>query len=59
MGKIKSCYKCPKRYIGCHGKCKTYKDEVQENAVLKQKILEDRCVEHEIYLYNKSSAGMR
>ena len=25
------CYKCEKREVGCHGKCKEYLAEVEEN----------------------------
>ena len=30
QGKVKACYKCPDRKVGCHGSCEKYK-EMQEH----------------------------
>lgn len=30
MGKINCCYKCEKRYLGCHADCEDYKKEKEE-----------------------------
>ena len=54
-----SCYGCAERYIGCHSSCIHHKRRTQARQQIKQKIREERCIEYEIYLYNKSSAGMR
>lgn len=54
-----SCYGCTERYIGCHSNCIHHKRRTQKRQQIKQKMLEDRCVDYEIYLYDKSSAGMR
>lgn len=31
MNRITSCYKCPKRKIGCHATCSDYAEGVAEN----------------------------
>lgn len=30
MSKINCCYKCEKRYLGCHAECEEYKKEKEE-----------------------------
>ena len=30
MSKINCCYKCEKRYLGCHADCEEYKKEKEE-----------------------------
>ena len=35
---MNSCKDCTERYIGCHGKCETYKAYCAERAELKAKI---------------------
>lgn len=33
----KCCFGCEERYIGCHGKCKLYQDEVKISTETKEK----------------------
>lgn len=36
------CYNCQKRYLGCHSKCKDYKDAKQEHDIEKANIRKER-----------------
>ena len=53
---FKVCYKCEKREIGCHGKCKEYQDEVKVNEENKQRINKDKIVKDAVF-YNAAKRG--
>ena len=53
---FKVCYKCKKRTIGCHGKCKEYQDEVKVNEENKQRINKDKIVKDAVF-YNAAKRG--
>jgi len=44
------CYKCPDRYVGCHGECQDYLDEQLADQEKKHPVHD----EFSKYLYDKS-----
>lgn len=40
--KIKCCYKCEGRYVGCHSKCEKYKNEREKLDNVKAKFKRER-----------------
>lgn len=44
--KITCCMNCTERYIGCHGSCKTYLEEVDKNNAEKEAIKKSKPIRY-------------
>lgn len=50
MNRITSCYKCPKRKVGCHASCPDHANDIVENAKRNALMRKEKVARYDVSL---------